>query len=151
LVEHLLKKLESAGPRRRKDVRPQWLTDLIGSAANLFEPFADLGRVGFEAQLCEDRWDVGLFLGAAEIVGGASDGAVEHIDFQVDVRALMGLFQSVERCRWLVFPCLQNEGTGHDGSFLEVVGSVNGQRVRMKLFNRAPLDLEPGVRLPNEP
>ena len=47
---HLLKKIETAGPRPRRDVRPQWITDLIDEVAELFEPFTDVGRVARAAQ-----------------------------------------------------------------------------------------------------
>lgn len=148
VVEHLLKKLESRPAKVRRDVRPAWLNKFIDSVAEQFEPFTDVGRVGFECALRDEHWDVGMYLGSAERVGGPMDGDVQHIDFQFDAFAVQRLFSNLNRCRWIVFPALDVDGSTQDGMFLEFVGQVaGGENVRLKIFGRPPVDSNPAMRI----
>lgn len=90
--------------RPRRDLRPQWLRDIIDCVADLFEPLAHAGRVGFECEPGERQWRLSFYLGAAEHVGGALDGHVEAINFRFNVASLLKYFEHIDRCEWNVFP-----------------------------------------------
>ena len=58
-VKHLLKQLEIyRSTRKNRDIRPLWLTDLIGRISELFDPAGDVARVGFECRLTEKSWEL---------------------------------------------------------------------------------------------
>ena len=51
-INHLLKHMDTyAAKRNNRDVRPAWVTQFINQVAELFEPLAGIGRVGFDCQL----------------------------------------------------------------------------------------------------
>ena len=102
-LDRLLEALD--GPRpERADAKPAWLRDLVGCVSDLFEPLSRTGRVGYECRPREGRWELGVFLSAAEHVGGALDGHVETVNFRFDVAALFKCFSRVDGCVWGVFP-----------------------------------------------
>lgn len=145
-VNHLLKQLETYRTNRaQRDVRPQWVSDFIDAAAQLFEPFSDVGRVGFDCQLTEDCWNVDLYLGRTEIVGGKQDGQVRSNGFRLDLLPLLELLTEVDHCSWNVIPDPQSEGELPD-SFLTVEGTIDGQPIRLQVDSVPPPDAGPGIR-----
>lgn len=110
-LEKLLEQLDlPQSERPRRDMRPQWLRDMIDCVADLFEPLAHAGRVGFDCKPENGRWHVSFYLGAAEHIGGALDGHVEAINFRFDVSAVMKCFERVDSCEWRVFPSPESIG-----------------------------------------
>lgn len=147
VVNHLLKQIEDRRSRRsRRDVRPEWITDLIEQAANLFEPFEDVARVGYQCQLGENSWELGLYLGVTEVVGGSQDGDARYTNFEFDLRHLLDLFESVEDCRWQAFPEPRGSGDVGTPSLLSLIGKQNGENVQMKIYAMPPQDAGPGMR-----
>lgn len=147
VVNHLLKQVENFRARKiQRDVRPEWVTRLIDQAADLFEPYEDIARVGFHCQLAEDRWELGLYLGVTELVGGNLDGDARYTNFEFDLQRLMGLFDQVTECRWRAFPEPQVPGTGRAHSLVSVLGEVAGQPVLVNVFSMPPQDAGPGLR-----
>lgn len=145
-VKHLLKQLETYRPQReRRDVRPQWVSDFIDAVAELFEPLSDVGRVGFDCQLTEDRWTLGLYLGLTEIVGGERDGQTCYNGFQIALLPLLELLSEVEHCSWNVIPDPLSEGSLPD-SFLMIEGQVDGNPIRLQIDSVPPPDAGPGIR-----
>ena len=47
-LQHLIRKIESPEYRAARNSGPLWLPDFVDQVAELFEPFVDVGRVGFE-------------------------------------------------------------------------------------------------------
>ena len=102
-ARHLLQQIESDRSKRAKrDIRPEWLTAFVECAAELFEPVAEVGRVGFDCRLDEQGWSAALYLGAVEVVGGKSDGQTEQPDFRFDLKALLEQFSRVDALVWNV-------------------------------------------------
>jgi len=146
-VKHLLKQVELyRSKRNNRDVRPEWVTELIDRVAEIFEPLDDVGRVGFDCQLAEDRWCVGLFLGATEIVGGPLDGRARHANFQFDLRRLIGLFSKLEGFTWQALPDGGEDDRRPAYSVINVDGLVSGNPIRLQLFSIAPETAGPGLR-----
>ena len=145
-VRHLLRQVEIyRSNREQRDVRPEWVTELIERVADLFEPLADEARVGYDCQLTEDRWVIEMFLGATELIGGPRDGQSRFTNFQFDLHNLLDLFATVDRFRWNSFPeKLDDEGTPRSSVMIE--GNVDGNMVRLHIYSFPPEDAGPGFR-----
>jgi hypothetical protein len=146
-LQHLLKQMETYNARRsQRDVRPAWVTEFINSVAELFEPLDDVGRVGFDCQITEDRWDVGMYLGSTEIVGGKHDGRDRHTAFEFDLLTLQHLFEQVYAFDWTAFP---SDLDGHKSPARCVVtvdGLVGANPLRLRILSVPPDDAGPGFR-----
>lgn len=145
-VKHLLKQVELYREKRHnRDVRPDWVTTLVDRVAELFEPLADVGRVGFDCQLADDHWCVGLFLGTTEVVGGPEDGRAQPANFEFNLRRLIGLFTKIEGLLWQAFPD-GAEGRTSPHSVVTLEGVFEQNPVRVQLFSVPPDAAGPGLR-----
>lgn len=146
-MKHLLKQLESyrSTPRHR-DIRPQWLTDLIGRVSELFDPSDDVARVGFECRLTEEAWEVWLFLGKSETVGGPEDGQTQVANFRFDILTLMDNFTEVDLVEWTAQPQTPIPLDGPNGSCLQISGRVDEEPLKLMIFAVPPADIAPGIR-----
>jgi len=143
-VRHFLQKLESQG-RPDRDARPEWLLDLIDAVAEMFEPFAEVGRVGYDCNADRDRWNVMMYLGSTEFVGGRLDGTQQHVDFQFDILRLHALFTEIRRLEWNAFP--GNSGREElDCSYVAIDGDYAGNAIRLRIFSTPPRTVGPGLR-----
>jgi hypothetical protein len=147
-MQHLFKKIDSPDARARRAPRPAWLAEFVDQVAELFEPFTDMGRVGFECAAGEERWEVGMYLGGTELVGGREDGRLRHIAFQFDLLRLASLFDSVESFAWNVYPDgVDEQGTSIAAiSYVAMVGTRGGTPLRLRVFGTAPQEVGPGLR-----
>ncbi len=145
-VQHLIKQVElNRSKRNNRDVRPQWVTCFIEQVAELFEPAADVARVGFDCRLDEDGWNVGLYLGRTELIGGKADGESRHTNFEFDLRALCDRFERIDRFTWTSLPDAVPE-TANAPGFITVNGLVANNPIRVRLYAIAPPDAGPGFR-----
>ncbi len=141
LVQHLLKQLEQhAANRTERDPRPSWLIRLIDQAAECFLPLTGVARVGYESELIDDGWEVRMYLGKTEVVGGRDDGQARSTSFELDLAALTSCFSRVDEFRWNV------AGGETGGSFLTVRGAVGEETVCVKTYSRAPHHAGPALR-----
>lgn len=145
-LQHLLKKIETAGPSPRRNVRPAWMTELIDSVAELFEPFTDVGRVGFECRLTDDHWEVSMYLGKTEFVGGKADGEMKTVDFQFDLLKLNQLFTQIHVMTWSAFPGADGSEDRSECSFVSMDGIYRENTVRLRIFSAPPEQAGPGLR-----
>lgn len=147
-LQHLIQKLDSPGYRRSRSTGPQWLAEFVDQVAELFEPFVDVGRVGFECSPGEDRWEIAMYLGCTELVGGRADGEVRSVAFQFNVAGLNSIFDAIESLHWNAFPAgaSVDEGPQEDRTFVGVVGRYRDSRLRLRVFSRPPRDAGPGMR-----
>lgn len=148
-LEEMLKQMEDFRSRKeQRDCRPEWLRQFIKQAANLFEPLAHSGRVGFDCQGHERGWTVGMYLGTTEIIGGPDDGKTEHASFVIDIKKINELFQEVERLEWYSV-ANNDEERFQDAtrSVLSVKGTeANGNPVHLELLHSPPQQSAPGLR-----
>lgn len=146
-VAHLLKQVELyRSKRQERDVRPVWLSNFINAAADLFEPLTDVGRVGFDCRLAEECWEVGMFLGTTEIVGGRDDGQARNTDFEFNLLGLLDYFEEVTRLRW---NAVSSQGCDEDNlanSHVLVEGRVGENSIRLLVFAEPPRNIGPGLR-----
>ncbi len=159
-IRHLIRQVEIRSLRPQRDTRPQWMAGFVDSIAELFEPFTDMGRVGFECRAStEDRWEITMYLGRNEVVGGRLDGRRVPVDFQFDLHRACEIFESVTSVRWNVFGSDESFGDdesraaetgssaegagGHapvagERSYLMIDGTHAGAGVRLKVFSTPP-------------
>ena len=146
-VKHLLKQLETyRSTRRNRDIRPDWLTGLIGRLSELFEPEDQVARVGFECRLTEEAWELLLFLGSTEIVGGPDDGKTRLANFRLDLLALMDNFTEIDHVEWLARPQMEADKAESTASLLQIAGRINEEPLRLMIFAVPPADVGPGIR-----
>ena len=149
-LQHLIHKIDSAEPRQKRTAPPSWLPDFVDQAAELFEPFFDVGRVGYECTPSQARWDVSMYLGATEAVGGRADGEIRSVAFQFDLLRLGHLFATIDEFRWSAFPIGTSEEDGDDRlgerSFITVSGRYLEHQIRLRVFCTPPADVSPGLR-----
>ena len=146
-VRHLIKQVEIyRSTRSQRDVRPEWVTAFIERIADLFEPLADEGRVGFDCHLSEEGWTVGLYLGGTEIVGGPEDGESRYAGFQFDLLPLLDQFSEIERFRWSAFPDGSAGAVAASLAFVTIEGLVGDQRLRLRIQSTPPADAGPAFR-----
>lgn len=150
-VMHLIRQVElRRASREARDMRPAWLQELIDQAADLFDPVADVARVGYDCQFTEDGWQLRLFLGQVEEVGGRDDGAHRQISFHFNVTAALKLFDDVSAIRWSAWP--ENAEDDEDefelprDSSLCIRGTVQNSSLTMEVFAIPPDDIGPGMR-----
>ena len=135
--------------REQRDSRPEWLVTFIKTAAELFEPLTNVGRVGFDCQGHERGWTVCMYLGTTEIIGGPKDGQIEHASFSVDLTRLTELFLKIDRLEWFSIANEQNERFDDaTRSVLSVHGLVDEtNQVQLELLHAPPRFAGPGFKL----
>lgn len=147
-IRHLVKKLEMSQTRRSlKPQLPAWLTQFVDEMAERFEPFHGIARVGFECQHTESGWDLALFLGENEQIGGPDDGQMTPVNFRFDLKNLIQHFDSIESLHWNVFPnshvCYDQMA---DLSVLSINGTVKTHSLRLQIHAGPPDSIGPGTR-----
>jgi hypothetical protein len=149
-LQHLISKIDSAEPRSKRTTGPVWLPEFVDQVAELFEPFVDVGRVGFECAPNTERWEISMFLGSTEVVGGKVDGEVRPVAFQFDLVRLETIFDHIDECHWSAFPAgtAADDAVVHGGerSFVTIVGRYRENGLRLRVFCTPPGDVTPGLR-----
>ena len=154
-IRHLVRQLEKS--RAERDQRgatapetksiPNWVNAFVDELAELFEPFQGVARVGYEACQSDDAWEIAMFLGEKELVGGAADGRMVPVNFRFDIKGISNCFTQVTGVFWNAFP---NSHVCFDGaadlSFLTVDGLVNGNAIRLQLHATPPDCVGPAMR-----
>ncbi|TWT58652.1 hypothetical protein KOR42_20340 [Thalassoglobus neptunius] len=147
-VRHLLRQLElKKNSEKRKAIIPHWFAGFVDQVSALFEPFSGVARVGYECTQAETGWEVSMFLGQNETVGGADDGQLKAVNFRFDMKGLSDCFDSVESIHWNAFP-RQDLMTADsvDLSFLTVIGEVQSSVVKLQLHTSPPMAVGPAMR-----
>lgn len=147
-VRHLIRQVELYRERGSRTKVPAWLEKFVTDVSEAFEPFRGVARVGYEAHLAEAGvWEIALFLGDNESVGGSEDGRLTPVNFRFDLDHLRACFTSIQKLNWNVFPNKTDMfSDGEDLSFILVEGSVESAIVRLQLQSAAPEAVGPGLR-----
>jgi hypothetical protein len=148
-VRHLVRQVElyrERGPRPRT---PDWLQTFVARAAEAFEPFSGVARVGYEAVYSEEsRWEVSLFLGENESSVALDDECrAIPVNFRFKLDHLRDCFESINRLDWNVFPGSKSLfDDGSDLSFILVEGAVTGNAIKLQVHATAPDAAGPALR-----
>ncbi|WP_171186230.1 hypothetical protein [Alienimonas chondri] len=132
--------------RERPASRPAWLDRFVDAAAELFDPLSGLGRVGFRSEPSEEGWNVALFLGATEIVGGPGDGLIAPARFRFDAAGLAELFDAPPTVGLEVSPQLTNHGVDGIDAALTLVGEIDGHPLTATVLSAPPTGAQPGFK-----
>jgi hypothetical protein len=144
VIRHLVQGLEARG-RDAIDIRiPEVIETFVHSVAELFEPFSGAARVGYECNFADGSFEISMFVGAREIVGGQYDGRQESQNFRFNLQGLFDRFDSIQSFLWNAIP----QSPLNDGglSFVVVEGLVQGHIVRLQLHPTAPEEMGPAIR-----
>ena len=148
-IQHLIHQVETR-KRVPRDVRPEWMSGWIEEVSELFEPLTGVARVGFDCRFLEDGWNISLFLGNSEVVGGPDDGKCRPTNFQLDLMQLQRMFDEVDSLRWNAIPAeleAEQEEEGAHRSFVMISGLIEKTPVDLHLFELPPETAGPGVRV----
>jgi hypothetical protein len=145
-ARHLLTQIETDRSRRgNRDKRPEWLRGFVEEAAGSFEPLSGVARVGYECLPAEGGWEISLYLGSIELVGGKSDGRTERPDFRCDLKRLLKQFTRIDDLEWTVWPDGIDEANREFRSVMRVDGLVGTSQVCLRILSSAPQALSPGL------
>jgi len=125
---------------------PDWLTELADRVVDQLHALDTLGPIGCHFCLHEDVWEVTLFAGTTEIVGGRRDGARQGTRFSLDLKSVVELFDEVDALGWQSHSF--GESHGDDlGPHVSVEGRYQGQSVWLRILASAPAQFAPARRL----
>lgn len=143
VIRHLVQGLEARG-RDAIDIRmPEVIESFVHSVADLFEPFSGSARVGYECNFADESFEISMFVGAREIVGGQYDGRQEPQNFRFNLQGLFDRFDSIQSFLWNAIPHSPMIDGGM--SFIVVEGLVHGHLVRLQLHPTAPEEMGPAI------
>ncbi len=136
----------------RTRLLPEWLKGWLQQVADLFEPFSGVARAGYECFQANGTWEISLFLGQNETLGGQHDGQLLPVNFRFDVAGLLHLFGELNVLRWNAFPdafVFRDAGYPME-SFLLAEGLVQGEGIRLQVQALPPEAIGSGLQfLPN--
>ncbi len=144
--QHFVKILQSADRSRPAMRQPEWLATLLDSLCDCIEPIRGEARLGYDLNFVDPFWQIDLFLGRTEIVGGSLDGSSDYVNFTADIPRILKLFDAVERCEWLALPSALDANMTDRQSGLTIDGKWKAEPVRVALRSVPPNNSAPGLR-----
>lgn len=146
-VRHLIRQLEQEG-RTPGLTLPGWLVAFIDDVSQLFEPYRGVARAGYECVQIGQEWEVSLYLGSTETMGGADDGRLAPVNFRFDLKGISDKFDTITNFVWNALPDSGEFFEEEEAmvSFIAVEGTKNGATLRLQLHATSPLDSGPGLR-----
>lgn len=136
--------------RENRDKRPAWLRRVIETAAELFEPIEDVGRVGFVSRPTEEGWIVDLYLGSEEQFGGAEDGWHRPMNFRFDLAKLEAMFDDVATFRFNASTpggaWRTGDAAAGDGTSVTIRGNIENHPLTIHIHAAPPAEAEAGFR-----
>lgn len=147
-IRHLIRFVEERRQQGEgQPTIPATVTSFINDVGALFEPYTGVARAGYECLFGDDRWEISLFLGETERVGGPSDGELRPVNFRFDVEGLRPLFDELQSLQWNAIPNGHvYVDTSRFDSFLTVEGTVGGHRISLQIHALAPAAVGPAMR-----
>lgn len=126
--------------------QPEWLLRLTENVCAAIVEQPEAAAIGCHHFFDEQRvvWELTVFFGRLEIVGGAHDGETFNAGFSLDVTSLAAEFDYPPEIRW----CGAAQGRTDDlGAHLSLEGLWHGRRVWLRFLSQAPAHLGPGSQL----
>lgn len=144
-----MKQMENYSSEQKNiNCRPTWLSSFVDEVAEIFNPTDEVGRVGFDCQFSEEFWEVGLFLGSTEIIGGQRDGQYIAASFQFDLLQLLERFESVNRFHFNFLDQAESVAANDSASaYITIEGHLPDlEIVRLNVYSLPPEKAGPGFR-----
>lgn len=123
---------------------PAWLRWLANDAAKVVGgDRTEAAPVGchFFHDTVQDIWEITLFVMATEVVGGPDDGTHLPSYFQMDLNAIVSLFDTTPQLRW------QSDSYADDDQLrchVSAEGIARGRDVWMRILQTPPGEFAPG-------
>jgi hypothetical protein len=121
----------------KNSLPPAWLRWFVSDASRGIIDDGSLPPIGchyfYEPEQCV--WEVTLFIGRTEVVGGPRDGNTISSGLQVDVCRVINAFDDPPECYW------QSEAIYSDdqlGNHLSLEGMARGHHVWLRILHHAP-------------
>ncbi|MFO1022023.1 MAG: hypothetical protein U0903_15220 [Planctomycetales bacterium] len=144
-VQYLIQQLVSQASSSRKDYRPPEISRLIEELSDLYEPLEGVARVGFDCRMTEGCWEISLYLGRTELVGGPRDGCHDPVDFCLNLQGLTQLLKEIRGMEWTVAHP-QGETGPDTRTLLKVETDWEGHAVRLLFAGSPPQEVGPALR-----
>jgi hypothetical protein len=136
-------KLQAERPLRK--VRPAWVNDLVNEVAELFDPLSGVARVGYECRLGDSCWEISMFLGKEEFVGGPRDGEFRYVNFNFNLEGLRRFFSRVDRVQWSALPEAADDSKT-PASLVSIEGAIETDDVRFAIYSIPPREAGIGLK-----
>ncbi|MEN9555447.1 MAG: hypothetical protein RLZZ232_1733 [Planctomycetota bacterium] len=116
---------------------PSWLRWFVNDAIRGIMHGEDSAPVGchFYLDRENDLWEVTLFVGRSEVLGGAWDGKVVPIGLEVDISRVIAAFDSQPDILWQAEKVTPADELGAHVSF---AGVTRGNNVWLRILQDAP-------------
>lgn len=146
-IRHFIQQLESDNISRSRGVQlPKWVQSFIESAAECFEPVQGSARAGYVCSCLSDGWNVQLFLGTTEVVGGPDDGANIPAAFTFNVDRVRCCFDEVyDMCVQRSLDVRQPTCNGSSDTSTIINGMINGQFLTLEILEKPPAEMGPAM------
>jgi hypothetical protein len=124
---------------------PEWVSTLAAAIAEYLVAASIPAPMGAHVQKASDEaggdvWEVSLFYGKTEIVGGPRDGKKTDTPFWLDLAGLSATFDRVDGLSWQAAPLGPNDDLG---PHVAIEGEYLGNRVRVRILAAAPSQFPP--------
>lgn len=137
VIQHLLQQLQSfVAEKKARPRRPEWMDTLIQDVAAQFHPLGTVARVGYECEPTETGWQLRMYLGSSEVVGGKDDGRSQVANFDLGILKLIKCFDDVTDITWSSIASTPDTGR----SFITLDGIKGQQSVCLKVYAFPPRD-----------
>jgi len=123
---------------------PGWLRWLGNDVAKIISGSRqETAPVGchFFHDTVEDVWEMTLFVMATEVVGGPADGSHLPSYFQIDLNAVVSLFDSTPQLRWQASSYADDDQLG---CHISLEGLARGREVWLRILQVPPEEFDPG-------
>jgi hypothetical protein len=115
---------------------PSWLvslTEAVSASLTVHGPQGDLGLSYREA---DGIWDVLVYPLPLEMIGGAHDGGLAALGFEVDLDRLRAAFDRVAALAWDALGT--SSANADEGPCVSVEGEVAGRKIWLRVLAYAP-------------
>jgi hypothetical protein len=145
-TQQLIKLIDASRRGISRSRPPTWLSDLLDQLCDHIEPVCGEARVGYNFRFVEPCWQIDLFLGKNELVGGSLDGLVDYVSYTANIAGILGLFSKIQRCEWLALLPTSTPNLGEKSSGLAIEGDWQGIPIRVILRMVPPTESGVGLK-----
>ncbi|HVV99585.1 MAG TPA: hypothetical protein VHB77_04560 [Planctomycetaceae bacterium] len=120
--------------------QPDWLNTFANAISKFIEPADETAPLGCHIHDSDGLWEVTLFVGSTEVVGGERDGAVRRSRFTVDLAKVCELFTAIVRLDW---QALSLGARDELGAHVSIEGVYAGEKVWLRILASPPKGFPP--------
>jgi len=146
-TRHLIQLLQANRSSSPKLRIPDWLSDSLEKVCEFIEPIQGEARVGYDCRFVDPAWELDLFLGKNERIGGSLDGLADYVSYTANVAGILGLFSSVRRCEWLALTTSEEVAIQTPDSGIAIEGDIAGHPIRLVLRMTPPAAVGTGLKV----